>query len=200
MPDRRSCQVLSMREVAGERQAGVGDQPAGAEVAQLRLALQRLDRAVAGRRTHQVDVLETVAESQVGDAGVGDAALPRHLESSQIRQVHAGPQAAIGELAAGILAEIELCSCGMRARCSSPSSVSCREPPRLSAGDVIELGDARQHVVGHQPAGVERGDAPLLASPRSARPIRCRSVRRRGAILLSVASIDERRHTRRRAG
>ena len=44
-----------------QSQAFVGDQPAGAEAAQCWLALQRLDRAVASRRSHQVHLFELLA-------------------------------------------------------------------------------------------------------------------------------------------
>ena len=59
--------------------------------------------------------------------------LPRHLEFAQVRQVLQDHEPAIGQFAAGYSLRFRSCNCGMGASCCSPSSVSSRDPPRLSA-------------------------------------------------------------------
>ena len=156
------CQVFEPRKVVQQRQAGIGDEAAGAEPAQVRFAGERLDRAVAGWRSHQVHLLEPFAEPQVGHPRVAHAALPGHLEPAQVRQVPEHLEAAIRQPPAGILAEIELLQL-RHARQVQQAVVG--ELPRSTErqrGDVIELRNPREDVVGHQAAGVERGDAAFL--------------------------------------
>ena len=85
LPDsaRRATPRLQQRKVVQQRQpASVTSLPV-LNMTQAGLSLQRRDRAVAGRRSHQVHVLESIAKSQMAHAGIGDAALPGHLESAQ---------------------------------------------------------------------------------------------------------------------
>ena len=49
-----------------------------------------------------------IAELQVGHASVGDRALPAHLKSPELRQVAQHVEPAVGDLATGVVAEIEL--------------------------------------------------------------------------------------------
>ena len=59
------CHVFQHRKVVQQRQTGIGDEPSAAEVVERGLALQRLDGAVAGRRSHEVDALEPIAEPRL---------------------------------------------------------------------------------------------------------------------------------------
>src|SRR5215467_10309045 len=55
---------FEQRKVVQERNAGVSNEPSCAESAELPLALERFDSAVTGRRAHQVDLLQAVAEAE----------------------------------------------------------------------------------------------------------------------------------------
>src|SRR6478672_6963526 len=78
--------MFQEREIVQDRNPLVGDQPSTAEIAQMRLALERFDGTVPGWRSHEVHALEPLAEPQVADSRVRDATLPGHLESAQLRQ------------------------------------------------------------------------------------------------------------------
>ena len=158
----RSIPDAEPRKLVQERQPFVCDQPAGAEAAQLRLAGERTDGAVAGRRSHEVHDFETIAEAQVLRALVGDTALPRHLEMAKVRKMAEHFQAAIGEAAAGIRAEIEPLQ--LRHACQVVQPLVCELPgaAERQRRHVIERRNPRQDVVGHQPAGIEGGDATLV--------------------------------------
>src|SRR5215831_11281758 len=53
---------LKHRNVVKQCQADIRDQPAGIEMAQVTLAAECLDRAIAGRRAHEIDSLQVIAE------------------------------------------------------------------------------------------------------------------------------------------
>ena len=152
-----------------QAQAGIGDEPAAAEVAQAGLALQRRNSAVAGRRAHQVHVLDPLARAQVGDAGVGDPALPCHVERAQIRQVGQDGEPGVGELDTR---RSRRCICGMRRRVSKASVGQLPRPAQPQARHVREAGDACEHRVGHQSVGFERRDATLLHDRNEPIPLR----------------------------
>src|SRR4051794_7614010 len=91
-----------------QRNAGVRDELPGAESAELRFALERLDCAVSGRRAHQVDFLQSVAKADIGDALISDSGLPCHLQPPQTGQMLEDFQTAISYFAAWILTQIQM--------------------------------------------------------------------------------------------
>ena len=151
--------VLQHWEVVQEGKAGIRHESPTTEAPEPGFPLQRLDGAVACRRTHQVHALELIAKSQIGNACIRDTRLPRHFECSEVRQMAERLQSAIGELAAGILAQIQMLQLRHPAQMEQPVVSEFPRPAQAQAGDMIELGDARQHSVRHQPVRVQRGNS-----------------------------------------
>src|SRR5438067_1872251 len=100
--------LLQHREIMQEWQAGIGDQLAATEVAQFGFALQCLDGAIAGGRSHQVYALELITKSQVGNAGIGDAALPCQLECLKIGKMLQNFEPTICQTTTGVLVQIQM--------------------------------------------------------------------------------------------
>ncbi len=100
--------LLQPREIVQQGQTRIRDQSATAEVAKPGFSLQRLDSAIAGRRTHQVHALQMIAKSQIRNPRVRYTGLPRHLECPEVRQMPEHRQSAIGELATRVLAHIQM--------------------------------------------------------------------------------------------
>ena len=70
--------------------------------------MERFDDPVTRRRTHQVHAFELIAEPQIRQPRVRDPGLPRHFERPEIRQMPEYFEPAVGEPAAGVLAEIQM--------------------------------------------------------------------------------------------
>src|SRR5262245_19853438 len=96
------------RDLAERIETGVCDEPACLQAAQVWCSAQRVDDGITSVRAHQIDALELAAEAQVCDSLVGDAALPGHLESTQIGKMAEHREPTVGNLAAWVLAQFEL--------------------------------------------------------------------------------------------
>ena len=96
------------------------------------------------------------------NTAVSDPALPCHFERSKIRQMPEDFQSPIRELATRVLAQVQVLQL-WHAR-QVPQSV-VGELPRAAereGSDVVELGDAREHRIRHQPIRFQSGDAALF--------------------------------------
>ncbi len=69
----------------------------GLEAAQGRLAGELADGAIAGKRSHQVDIFQAIAVGQVGHAGVGDVLLPAHLQPAEFGKPAENREPAVGD-------------------------------------------------------------------------------------------------------
>ncbi len=157
-----SVPLLQHREIVQQTQAGVGNQSAAAEVMESGFSLQCLDGAITRGRSHQVHALELIAKLQIGDACVGYPALPCHLEGSQIWQMPEDLQSAISELATGILAQVQVLQLRHARQVQQAVVAKLPRAAESEGSHMIELGDARQHRIRHQPVSLQRGDAALL--------------------------------------
>jgi hypothetical protein len=190
---------LQQGEVVQQGDADIRDEPPGAEPAELRLVLERLDRAVACRRAHQVDFLQPVAEPQIRGAAVGDAGLPRHLELPQVRQMAQDLQAAVGLLAARILAQVEVLELRHPREMQQTVVRELARPSQVEARHEVQPGDASQRFVRHQAIGVERGNPPFPHDADQLVPIGGRHpTARPDAVVFGIERV--RRTLRRRAG
>src|SRR4030095_5084257 len=107
------CSMASMPrlehwKLVQHRQSRIRHEAARIEAAQSRLSAQRIDSTVARRRSHEVDDFKLVAKLQVRHAGIGDAALPCHVERSKIGQMAKYFQATVVEMSARILTEFNV--------------------------------------------------------------------------------------------
>src|SRR5688572_24387177 len=93
---------LEHRKLMQHRQPCVCHEPARIQSPQSALAAQSFDGPVACWRSHQIHDLEVVAKLQVGRAGVGDSALPGHVECAEIAQMTKDLQSTIVEVSARI--------------------------------------------------------------------------------------------------
>ena len=72
-------------------------------------------------------------------------------------------QAAVGQLAAGILAQVQILELRHAGQVQQAIVGELARSAQAEAGDVIQPGDPRQCRIRHQAVGVHAGDAPLLA-------------------------------------
>ena len=106
----------------------------------------------------EIHALQLLAELQVGNASVGDRALPAHLKSPELRQVAQHGQPAVGDLATWIVAEIELLQ-SLQAREVRETVIGdLLRSAEVELRDVWQLAESREHAVGQLAPAFEAGD------------------------------------------
>src|SRR5579863_8511473 len=103
-----------------------------------------------------------VAEPQVGYAGIGDTRLPCHLERSELGQVAQDLEPTVGKLSTGVLVQFEMLQLRRPRQMLQAVVGKLPRAAQTEPGDMIELRNALQNGVRHQPVCLERRDTPLF--------------------------------------
>ena len=140
--------------------SGVGHVAACAELIQMGLSRQRLDGAIARRRSQEVHILEQVTLRQMRHSSVRNVLLPADFELSQFTQVTQDAQPLVGDLAFPAV-DVELAKLRHLREMGESGIGELQRSAQVKAGHAVELRQALQRRIGHPSAGVQRAEAAL---------------------------------------
>ena len=125
----------------------------------------------------------------MSDARIGDAGLPGHFEFAEVGQVAQNFETAIGKLAAGELAQIQVFQLRHAGEVQQAVVREFARPAEAEGGDVIQCSDVGQRGVRHQSVAHPLRECGARALCRSTHPTPPVVMRRLGPMRFSLESI-----------